>query len=38
MMMQQYTKKSTLHDENENCGVRMDTNNSSLFSKPLNTS
>ena len=36
MMTQRYTKKSTLHDENENCGVKMDTHNSSVsFSEPL---
>ena len=39
MMTQRYTKKCTLHDENENCGVKMDTHNSSLsFSEPLRTS
>ena len=35
MMMQRYIKISTIQDENENCGVKMDTHNSSFFSRPI---
>ena len=38
MMMQQYTEKSTLNNENDNRCVRMNTHNTSLFSERVSTS